>query len=175
MQGSFLSELPARRARGFNRGVPTDTSAVDYLVAPQVKARVMGAFLVLLGVLVCATTVVVALFQLPLDVMSVLVVLAVVAVLGGGLLLMRRTYVVRADADGYRVRLVRGAGVKAARWQDVEDVVATHVAGARCVQLRLRNGGTTTIPVDVLAIDGDNFVRELQNRLDQGHGYRRIG
>ena len=155
--------------------MPTDTSAVDYGVAPQVRARVMGAFLVVLGVLVCTTTVAVSLLELPLDVMSVLVVLAVVAVLGGGLLLTRRTYVVRADADGYRVRLVRGAGVKAARWQDVEDVVATHVAGARCVQMRLRDGGTTTIPVDVLAIDGDDFVRELQNRLDRGHGYRRIG
>jgi hypothetical protein len=175
VEGSFLSELPVRRARGFNRAVPTDTSAVDYGVAPQVRARVMGVFLILLGVLVCATTVVVSLFQLPLEVMSAVIVLAVVAVFGGGHLLTRRTYVVRADADGYRVRLVRGAGVKAARWQDVEDVVASHVAGARCVQLRLRNGGTTTIPVDVLAIDGDDFVHELQNRLDQGHGYRRTG
>ena len=104
-----------------------------------------------------------------------LVVLVVVAVFGAGYLLTRRTYVVRADAEGYRVRLVRGAGVKAAHWQDVEDVVATHVAGARCVQLRLRNGGTTTIPVDVLAIDGDDFVHDLQNRLDRGHGYRRAG
>jgi hypothetical protein len=153
--------------------VPTDTAPVDYGLAPQVRARVMGAFLVLLGVLVCATTVVVSLLQLPLDVMSVLVVLVVLAVFGGGYLLTRRTYVVRTDADGYRVRLVRGAGVKAARWLDVEDVVATHVAGARCVQLRLRDGGTTTIPVDVLAMDGDDFVRQLQNRLDHGHGYRR--
>jgi hypothetical protein len=155
--------------------VPTDPSAVDYGVAPQVRARVLGVFLVLLGVLVCATTVVVALFELPLEVMSVLVVLVVVAVFGAGYLLTRRTYVVRADAEGYRVRLVRGAGVKASHWQDVEDVVATHVAGARCVQLRLRNGGTTTIPVDVLAIDGDDFVHDLQNRLDRGHGYRRAG
>jgi hypothetical protein len=155
--------------------VPTDPSAVDYGVAPQVRARVLGVFLVLLGVLVCATTVVVAVFDFPLEVMSVLVVLVVVAVFGGGYLLTRRTYVVRADADGYRVRLVRGAGVKAAHWQDVEDVVAAHVAGARCVQLRLRNGGTTTIPVDVLAIDGDEFVHDLQNRLDRGHGYRRTG
>ena len=155
--------------------MPTDPLAVDYGVAPQVRARVLGVFLVLLGVLVCATTVVVALFELPLEVMSVLVVLVVVAVFGAGYLLTRRTYVVRADAEGYRVRLVRGAGVKAAHWQDVEDVVATHVAGARCVQLRLRNGGTTTIPVDVLAIDGDDFVHDLQNRLDRGHGYRRAG
>ncbi len=103
-----------------------------------------------------------------------MVVLVVVAVFGGGHLLTRRSYVVRADDDGYRVRFVRGAGVNAARWEDVEDVVATYVAGARCVRLRLRNGGSTTIPVDVLAVDGDQFVRELQNRLDQGHGYRRV-
>ncbi len=176
MEQGISAELLRDSARGFNRGVPTDVPPTDYGVAPQVRARVLGAFLVLLGVLVCATTLVVAVFGLPLSVMSVLValVVVVVAVVGVGYLLTRRTYVVRADHDGYRVRLVRGAGVRAARWQDVEDVVATHVAGARCVQLRLRDGGSTTIPVDILAMDGDDFVRDLQNRLDQGHGYRRV-
>ena len=34
-----------------------------------------------------------------------------------------------------------------------------------CVVLRLRDGRTTTIPVGVLAVDKDEFVRELQGRL----------
>ena len=54
---------------------------------------------------------------------------------------------VRLDDEGYQVRFVRGAGVKQARWKDVEDVVATTVADERCVVLRLRDGRTTTIPV----------------------------
>ena len=109
MEGSFRSELPVRRARGFNRAVPTDTPAVDYGVAPQVRARVMGAFLVLLGVLVCASTVVVSLFQLPLEVMSAVIVLVVVAVFGGGHLLTRRTSLGRPRR---RRRLPRPAGTR---------------------------------------------------------------
>jgi hypothetical protein len=147
----------------------------DYAVAPAVRARIMGAFLVLLGVVVCAATVLVLSLHLSLDVMSAVVLVVLVAVFAVGHLLTRRSYVVRTDDAGYRVRFVRGVGVAAARWEDVEDVVATYVAGSRCVQLRLRNGGSTTIPVDVLAVDDDQFARELRVRLDHGHGYRRVG
>lgn len=132
----------------------------------------MGVFLVLLGLLVFAATVLVSLLQLPLDVLSAVVLAVAVAVAGAGFLLNRRWYVVRADKEGYRVRFVRGAGTDAARWSDVEDVVTSHVAGARCVVLRLRDGRSTTIPVDLLAVDADRFVRELQRHLDRGHGYR---
>ena len=38
--------------------------------------------------------------------------------------------------------------------------------------LRLRNGGTTTIPVDVLAGDREAFVRDLQRHLTDGQGLR---
>lgn len=162
------AELPEGPTPCSIGAVPT-----DYALSPPLRARLMGVFLVLLGVLVCATTVLVSLLQLPLDIMSAVVLLVVVAVFGFGFLLTRRSYVVRAEVDGYRVRFVRGAGAKVARWADVEDVVTSHVAGARCVVLRLRDGRSTTIPVDLLAIDADQFVRELQRHLDRGHGYRR--
>jgi hypothetical protein len=148
--------------------------STDYAAAPAVRARIMGVLLVLLGILVCVAMVLVLSLQLSLDVMSAVVLLVLGTVVGASYLLTRRSYVVRADDAGYRVRFVRGAGVTAARWEDVEDVVATYVAGARCVRLRLKNGGSTTIPVDVLAVDGDQFVRDLQVRLDRGHGYRRV-
>jgi hypothetical protein len=80
--------------------------------------------------------------------------------------------VVRLDEVGYRVRHVRGAGVRDARWKDVEDVTATNVEGQRCVSLRLRDGRTTTIPVDLLKADVGAFVQDLQRHLNQGHGYR---
>ncbi len=162
-----VNELPGPVATCSIRDVPT-----DYALSPQLRARLMGVFLVLLGVLVCAMTVLVSLLQLPLDILSAVVVLVVVAVFGVGHLLTRRSYVVRAGDEGYRVRFVRGAGTSAARWSDIEDVVTAHVAGARCVVLRLRDGRSTTIPVDMLAVDGDQFVRELQAHLDRGHGYR---
>jgi hypothetical protein len=80
--------------------------------------------------------------------------------------------VVRCTDEGYRVRLVRGAGVTEARWSSVEDAVATVRHDVACVELRLRDGRTTTIPVGVLAVDRDQFVRELQGRLQRGHGLR---
>ena len=43
--------------------------------------------------------------------------------------------------------------------------MATVRHGVACVELRLRDGRTTTIPVGVLAVDRDRFVRELQDRL----------
>jgi hypothetical protein len=97
-----------------------------------------------------------------------------VAALVGALVLLRRASVVRLDEVGYRVRFVRGAGAEAARWTDVEDVVATTTSGERCVVLRLRDGRTTTVPVRLLAGDTDAFVKDLQAHLNTGHGYRRL-
>lgn len=134
----------------------------------------MGFYLAGLGVLVFVATAAVGLFSLPVAVLTTAVVFAVASVFVGGFLLTRKLTVVRLDDAGYRVRLVRGAGVMQARWTDVEDVVATVVAGERCVVLRLRDGRTTTIPVRALAAPADDFVRDLQQHLNRGYGYRRI-
>lgn len=134
----------------------------------------MGFFLAGLGVAVFLLTATVGLFSLPLEVLTVGVVVAVLAVVVVGFLLTRRSFVVRLDDAGYQVRFIRGAGVKQARWKDVEDVVATTVGGERCVVLRLRDGRTTTLPVRVLAGNPDDFVKDLQDHLNRGHGYRRL-
>ena len=62
--------------------------------------------------------------------------------------------------------------MREARWKDVEDATAPTVLNNRCVRLRLRDGRTTTIPVDVLQGSADAFVRDLQQHLDEGRGYR---
>jgi hypothetical protein len=116
----------------------------------------------------------VAVFSLPTAVLSIGVLATLIAVVGAGLLVTRRSFVVRLDDAGYQVRLIRGAGVKQARWKDVEDVVATTVSGERCVVLRLRDGRATTLPVRALAGNPDTFVMDLQSHLNKGHGYRRI-
>lgn len=134
----------------------------------------LGVLLVGLGVVVVLLTLAVWLVDLPTGVLSAGVLLGAVAVLAAAVLLTRRTTVVRLDETGYRVRLVRGAGATEARWTDVEDVVTATVSGERCVVLRLRDGRTTTIPVRMLEGDPDDFVRDLREHLDRGHGYRRI-
>lgn len=134
----------------------------------------MGIFLAVLGIFVFLLTAAVALFSLPTAVLTTGVVLAVVSVFTVGFLLTRRSFVVRLDDAGYQVRHIRGAGVKQARWKDVEDVVATEVAGERCAVLRLADGRTTTLPVRALAGSPEEFVKDLQAHLNRGHGYRRI-
>lgn len=137
----------------------------DYRLAPQLAARMLGLSLVALGALVFVVAMATVLLSLPVVVLSVVVVLCVVGVFAAGWALNRRAYIVRTTDDGYRVRFVRGAGVKQARWIDVEEAVTDTIAGSPCIVLRLRDGRTTTIPVEVLAIDREEFVRELQERL----------
>jgi hypothetical protein len=143
----------------------------DYRLSPALAARLLGVSLVVWGGLVFVATAVVVLFAVPPVVLSIVVVVCLVGVFATGWFLTRSTYVVRLDADGYHVRFVRGAGVTRARWTEVEDAVTTFVAGAPCVVLRLRDGGSTTIPVEVLAGDRDEFVQEVRAHLDR-HGRR---
>ncbi|RYP88681.1 hypothetical protein EKO23_02000 [Nocardioides guangzhouensis] len=143
----------------------------DYRLSPALAARLLGVSLVLWGAVVFAATAVVVLFAVPPVFLSVVVVACVAGVFATGWFLTRSTYVVRLDEDGYHVRFVRGAGVTRARWTDVEDAVTTVVAGAPCVVFRLRDGGSTTIPVDVLVGDRDDFVRQVRAHLDR-HGRR---
>jgi hypothetical protein len=134
----------------------------------------MGAGLALAGLLVVVVVLGGLLLAWSTAVLSTAVVAAVAAVLLLGLVLWRLAPVVRLDEVGYEVRWVRGAGVRQGRWKDVEDVLATTVAGDRVVVLRRRDGQTTTIPVAILSGAPDDFVRDLQQHLNRGHGYRPI-
>lgn len=137
----------------------------DHRIAPAVAARLVGAGLALAGVLVAATVVLVAVLDVPGAVVLVVGLVALLAVAALAAALTWRGTVVRLGPEGYRVRLVRGAGVRAARWADVHDVVTSEVAGSRCVVVRLRDGRSTTIPVDVLAGDREEFARAVAARL----------
>ena len=141
-------------------------------MAPGVVARLVGAALVALAVLTFVGTVVVALTDLPAAPFVVVLLLGAAVVLGLGWYLRSGAWLVRCTEAGYRVRLVRGAGVTEARWSAVEDAVTTVRHDVACLVLRLRDGRTTTIPVGLLDVDREEFVRALQQRLQQGHGLR---
>lgn len=132
----------------------------------------MGALLIAISVLVFITTGLVAFLDLHTALLLIPAVLGILALVGAAIVLGRRGWVVRFTDDGYRVQWVRGVGVAAARWKDVEDAVTTASAGSPVVVLRLRTGATTIIPVDMLAGDRDEFVRDLQRHLQRGEGLR---
>lgn len=140
----------------------------DYRLAPLLIARFVGLYLVLLAVVVFAGTAVVAAADLPTVSLVVLLVAGLAGLFVLGWWLRSRVTVAHLDATGYRVSMVRGAGVKEGRWIDVEDAVTAAVRGFPCVVIRLRDGGTTTIPVQVIAGDPDDFARDVQDRLRVG-------
>ena len=150
------------------------TGPREYGLPTALRARLWGVTLAAIGVVLVVTTLVVALVDVPSFVLTVLVVFAALDILVLGSLLIRKWYVVRLDDTGYRIRFVRGAGAQHARWTDVEDLTTAVVSGADCVVLRLRDGRTTTIPVDLIEGDREAFVDELRQRLDAGHGYRKL-
>lgn len=144
-----------------------------YRLSPALAARLVGAALVGSAGLVMVATLLVAL----LDWSTWVVIGAAVLVLGAtlGLAVATRLIpVLRVDPTGYRVHWVRGAGAKAAAWREVEDAVAASPGGIDCVVLRLRDGRTTSLPVDAIAEDRDRFVTHIREHLTRGEGLRPV-
>jgi hypothetical protein len=150
------------------------SETVEYPLARGVRVRLLGAAVGALGLVVLLVTVVLAALRPPAVAVVVVAVALVAVAVAVGVLLGRRWYVVRLDDTGYRVRLVRGVGRPQARWTEVEDLTTTVAVGTECVVLRLRDGQTSTIPVNLIDGDREAFVDELQRRLDAAHGYRRL-
>ncbi|HET9421218.1 MAG TPA: hypothetical protein VFO49_08780 [Nocardioides sp.] len=142
--------------------------ASDYRLAPLLIARFVGLYLVLLAVVVFAATIVVAASDLPGDALVVLLVLGLAGLFVLAWVLRSKITVVHLDATGYTVAMIRGAGVKEARWADVEDAVTASPRGFPSVVIRLRDGGSTTIPVQALAGDPDDLARDVRDRLRAG-------
>ena len=145
----------------------------DYRLAPVLAVRFAGAVLVLLAMLLAVLTVLVALLDLPVGVLVAVAALGVLVVLVSAYVL-RRTVVVHLGDDGYRVRLLRGVGVDRAAWTDVREAVTAAPSGTPVVVLKLADGRSTTIAVQALAADREEFVRDLQAHLQHGHGLRRL-
>lgn len=146
-----------------------------YRLAPAVVARILGLALVLLAVVAFLATIVVAVAHGSIDIVIGIVLIGAVVIAAGAWWLRRKAWVVRCDQDGYAIRLVRGAGVREARWQEVADAVTTTTRGIACLVLRLTDGRTSSIPVGLLAIDREEFVREMQRHLRGGQKVRPLG
>jgi hypothetical protein len=149
-----------------------DAAPSTYFLAPAFGVRFVGGLLVLLALLLVVVTVVVAVAGLSIGVLVAAAVVGIVVVLGGGWLVTKRVPAVRLDGSGYRVRLIRGVGATSASWTDVEEAGTATPSGTPVLVISLRGGRVTTIPVQVLAADREELVRDLQARLDAGHGLR---
>ena len=152
----------------------TTETATVYRLAPAVAARLLGAVLVAVAALILLSTVAIAVFELHTIVLLVPVALTILLLVGAWWGWRQKGWIARLTPEGYRVQWVRGVGTASGRWKDVEDAVATTVADSPVVVLRLRDGRTTTIPVEMLAVDRETFVRDVQEHLQRGHGLRKL-
>jgi hypothetical protein len=143
-------------------------------LAPALRLRLLGSGLVAIGLVVALGVLVAWVVDLPSGFVSGLVVLGAVGVVALGLLVGLRRWVLRLDETGYRVRVLRTAEARSARWTDVLDLQTATVSGTRCLVLRLRDGRTTALPVDAIEGDPVALTEALTTHLDRGHGYRRL-
>jgi len=97
---------------------------------------------------------------------GVLVTLVVAAV--------RPPRILTMDEAGYRVRWVRGSGRASAAWREVEGVTNRRVGTAELMVVELRDGTSTTVPLTLLGPAHLAAQREVHERLNSAHGYRRL-
>lgn len=152
----------------------TTENATVYRLAPAVAARLLGVVLCVIAVLILVCTIAIAALDLHTVFLLVPVGLTIVVLAASYWVWREKGWVARLTAEGYRVQWVRGVGTASGRWKDVEDAVTTTLADSPVVVLRLRDGRTTTIPVEMLAVDREAFVRDIQAHLQQGHGLRKL-
>lgn len=143
------------------------TDPIFYRLAPAVTARLVGLAFVLLALSTFAMTALVLTAGWAPDLIVLLLVVELTVVFGVAGWLHARAYVVRLDDVGYSVRLVRGAGVKDGHWSEVTEAVAAHPHDIACLVLHRTDGTSTSIPVAMLAVDRDDFAREVGSRLSR--------
>lgn len=139
----------------------------EYRLAPPVMARFVGSYLVLLAVLLLACTALVAVLEWNADLLVLVLGLGLLGLIAMAWWLRSRLVVVRLTEAGYQLRMIRAAGVSEARWSEVEDAVAASPRGIECVVLRLRDGRSSTIPVQLVAADKDDFARDVRRHLNR--------
>lgn len=159
--------MPRLRPVLFNRSMSSaqPTSVSEYRLAPMVMARFVGSYLIVLALVLLGTTVAAVALELSMDLLVAVLGLGILGLIGLSWWLRSKLVVVRLTTAGYRVRMVRAAGVVEARWSEVEDAVAASPRGIECVVLRLRDGRSTTIPVELVAGDKDDFARDIRDHL----------
>ncbi len=128
----------------------SSAAASEYGVSPALTARLLGVALGVVGLVVLVATAIVIATSAAALIVALTAMAGVLLMSIAAWWLTRRAVVIRLDDQGYRIRYVRGAGEVSSRWADVVDAALTPVAQTSCLVIRLRNGRTTTLPLEVI-------------------------
>ncbi len=149
---------------------PRPAASSTYRLGTAHVLRVLGPLVIGLGFV----WVVIAFTGLPDLVLVVLALVTVIVVAATAVLLLRPPRVLLLTAAGYRVSLVRGAGEPVAGWAQVESVDTRRVGDAVSLVISLEDGRSTVLPLTLLGLRHLEAQREVHERLNAAHGYRRL-
>lgn len=150
-------------------------ASTAYRLDPRPGLRLFGLRFVLAAVLVAAAWVCAVMLGdgAGAAIAWVLGVAAALLVIVSTVLLLRPPVVVRLDDEGYRLGRVPQGGVRKARWRDVTRVETTDSTHGRSLVFTL-DGAASTIPLLLVAGRAAALQREVNERLNRAHGYRRL-
>jgi hypothetical protein len=164
----------AARRPLWDRAFVPDTHGVSvYRLTRAIPAQVLGLSSLGCGLAIAARLAAAA-FDAPGALLTALQVVGVASALAGlvsAYFTFRPPVVLRLSAEGFLVRWVRGAGVRAGRWAAIEDVTADQRG---LVALRHRDGRVTYIPLTAVGAQPAMIQSDIASRLDSSRGYRRI-
>ncbi|MEJ7689650.1 MAG: hypothetical protein WKF76_04030 [Nocardioidaceae bacterium] len=96
-----------------------------------------------------------------------------VVVLGAAIWFVSRPPLVLELAPrGYRLHHLRGGGVPAAGWRDVESAQTQDTADGPALVIKLSGGRRSVVPRALLGSRAEEAAGEVRGRLDAAYGYR---
>ncbi|MDN5855445.1 MAG: hypothetical protein L0K86_21885 [Actinomycetia bacterium] len=154
---------------------PNEQPATVYRLDPRPGLRLFGMRFILAAALVIVAWLCAGLFGdgAGTIIAWLLGVAAVLLIIVSVLLLVRPPAVVRLDDTGYRLGRVPEGGVRQARWTDVTQVTTSDSNHGRALVFGLE-GAESRIPLLLVAARSAELQREVHDRLNRAHGYRRL-
>ena len=157
------------------------SSPSDYRLTRAHGVAVLGRLAVVSGLLVVLVVVLAALVDLPPVVWVPLALLLAAAGLltaAAAVRVVRPPVLLHLDDDGFRLRVLRGAGPTSVPWAEVEGVRHERLSPGACLVFALARSRRTVVPLHLL--DGgtaavDRLDADLRSRLDRAHGQRPLG
>ncbi len=157
------------------------TGATDFHLARGQAVAVLGRVAVLAGGAVLAAVVSVSVLDTGLWrsvagwSFGALGVTAAVLTVAAAVRVLRPPVLVRLDATGIEVRVLRGWGGRRLAWPDVRTVRRVRPAGGACLVVVHADGGRTVLAERMIAEGGAALAAALGARLDGAHRQRRLG
>lgn len=137
----------------------------DYRLAPALAARILGVSFAALALLVFLATFLVAALGGSFVWVALLAAVGLVVTGVTAYVVTKRIAVLHVDDAGYRVRLIRGAGVRTATWDQVKEIAEVSGDDGRFLLFKLADGARTSVPFAALAASPAEVTKAVRRAV----------